>query len=54
MEVLRLFAGRKPKRIQVDNGSGFISKVLKKCAHENWITLVFSRPGKPTDNAFIE
>ncbi|TNJ40704.1 transposase, partial [Tamlana fucoidanivorans] len=39
-----------PKRIKVDNGSEFISKVLDKWAYENQIELDFSRPGKPTDN----
>jgi putative transposase len=43
-----------PKRIQVDNGSEFISKALDKWAYDNRVTLDFSRPGKPTDNAFIE
>jgi putative transposase len=43
-----------PKRIQVDNGSEFISKELDKWAYENKVTLDFSRPGKPTDNPFIE
>lgn len=43
-----------PKRIQVDNGSEFISKALDKWAYDNNVTLKFSRPGKPTDNAFIE
>ena len=38
----------------VDNGSEFISKVLDQWAYENEVTLDFSRPGKPTDNAFIE
>jgi putative transposase len=41
-------------RIQVDNGSEFISKVMDKWAYENQVTLDFSRPGKPTDNPFIE
>ncbi len=54
MEGLRLFAGRRPQRIQVDNGSGFISKALDRWAYENNVTLDFSRPGKPTDNPFIE
>ena len=54
MEGLRLFADRTPKRIQVDNGSEFISKALDKWAYENKVTLDFSRPGKPTDNALIE
>ena len=44
----------KPERIQVDNGSEFISNVMDKWAYENKITLDYSRPGKPTDNPFIE
>jgi putative transposase len=43
-----------PRRIQVDNGSEFISKALDRWAYENGVTLDFSRPGKPTDNPFIE
>ena len=43
-----------PQRIQVDNGSEFISKSLDLWAYENGVTLVFSRPGKPTDNPYIE
>ena len=54
MEFLRLFVGKKAERIMLDNGSEFISKALDKWAHQNGVTLDFSRPGKPTDNAFIE
>ncbi|TYZ05430.1 IS3 family transposase, partial [Hymenobacter lutimineralis] len=43
-----------PERIQVDNGSEFISKALDKWAYEQQVTLDFSRPGKPTDNPYIE
>lgn len=43
-----------PLRIQVDNGGEFISKALDQWAYENKVTLDFSRPGKPTDNPFIE
>ena len=43
-----------PKTIRVDNGPEFISKVLDQWAYLNNVTLDFSRPGKPTDNAFIE
>ena len=43
-----------PDQIFVDNGSEFISKALDKWAYENEVTLAFSRPGKPTDNAYIE
>jgi len=40
--------------IKVDNGSEFISKAMDEWAHRNNVKLDFSRPGKPTDNAFIE
>ena len=43
-----------PRFIKVDNGPEFISKELDKWAYENRVTLDFSRPGKPIDNAFIE
>jgi putative transposase len=43
-----------PHSIRVDNGPEFISKALDQWAHWNKVTLDFSRPGKPTDNAFIE
>jgi len=45
---------QKPRQIFLDNGSEFISKALDKWAYENQIILAFSRPGKPTDNAYIE
>lgn len=44
----------KPGRIQVDNGSEFTSKAMDQWAYFNKVKLDFSRPGKPTDNAFIE
>ena len=47
-------AGCTPGRIQVDNGSEFISKALDKWAYDHGVTLDFSRPGKPTDNPYIE
>jgi putative transposase len=43
-----------PKAIRVDNGPKFVSKALDRWAYENGVTLDFSRPGKPTDNAFVE
>lgn len=43
-----------PKTIRVDNGSEFISKDLDLWAYMNAVILDFSRPGKPTDNAYIE
>jgi putative transposase len=54
MNALKRFTGRVPKRIQVDNGSEFISKAMDRWAYDNDIVLDYSRPGKPTDNAFIE
>jgi putative transposase len=44
----------RPGSIRVDNGPEFISKDLDRWAYWNKVTLDFSRPGKPTDNAFIE
>jgi putative transposase len=43
-----------PDCIQCDNGSEFISRALDKWAYENGVTMDFSRPGKPMDNAMIE
>lgn len=43
-----------PKAIKVDNGPEFISKELDLWAYANKVKLDYSRPGKPTDNAFIE
>ena len=54
MERLQVPGKRLPVRIQTDNGSEFISKSLDKCAYEHGVTMDFSRPGKPTDNPFIE
>ena len=48
MERIKALRGVVPKRIQVDNGSEFISKALDKWAYDNQVTLDFSRPGKPT------
>ena len=43
-----------PRTIRVDNGPEFISKALDRRAYQNGVTLDFSRPGKPTDNALVE
>jgi putative transposase len=43
-----------PERIKVDNGPEFASKDLDMWAYENHVTLDYSRPGRPTDNPFIE
>lgn len=54
LERLKRENGTVPKRIQVDNGSEFISKDVDRWAYENKVVLDYSRPGKPTDNPFIE
>jgi len=43
-----------PASIRVDQGTEFVSRDLDLWAYQRGVTLDFSRPGKPTDNAFIE
>jgi len=43
-----------PKTIRGDQGSEFVSRDLDLWAYAKGVTLDFSRPGKPTDNAYIE
>ena len=45
---------RLPRTIRVDNGPEFTSKRLDQWPYLNGVELDFSRPGKPTDNAYIE
>ena len=40
--------------IRVDQGTEFVSRDLDLWAYQRGVTLDFSRPGRPTDNAFIE
>jgi len=54
MQRLHQELGLVPERIQVDNGSEFISKALDRWGYDQHVTLDFSRPGKPTDNPYIE
>ena len=59
MAVVRVLEGvvdehGRPASIRVDNGPEFVSKDLDLWAYWNRVKLDFSRPGKPTDNAFIE
>lgn len=55
-EVLSALAklGSKPATLIVDNGTEFASKELDRWAFENSVKIHFIRPGKPTENAFIE
>ena len=43
-----------PAAIRVDQGTEFVSRDLDLWAYQRGVTLDFSRPGRPTDNAFIE
>ncbi|RTL87328.1 IS3 family transposase [Ancylobacter aquaticus] len=43
-----------PSTIRVDQGSEFVSRDLDLWAYQKGVILDFSRPGKPTDNSFIE
>lgn len=43
-----------PKSIRVENGPEFVSQELDRWANEHGVTPDFSRPGKPTDNAYVE
>jgi putative transposase len=43
-----------PKAICVDNGPEFAGKELDAWAYRRGVKLCFSRPGKPTDNTFVE
>jgi putative transposase len=54
LEELKTLKGIIPKRLQTDNGSEFISKDVDRWAYENNVVMDYSRPGKPTDNPFVE
>lgn len=43
-----------PKMLFCDNGSEFTSQAMDLWAYRNEVKIYFSRPGKPTDNAFVE
>jgi putative transposase len=42
----------KPEAIRCDNGTEFTALAVDQWAYWNRVTLDFSRPGKPTDNAY--
>ncbi len=54
MDRVRFLRGMPPGKIRVDNGPEFVSRALDHWAYINGVILDFSRPGKPTDNAYIE
>lgn len=43
-----------PKVLFCDNGSEFTSQIMDLWAYQNGVKIDFSRPGKPTDNAYVE
>ena len=44
----------RPASITVDNGSEFAGRVMDAWAHRHGVQLAFIRPGRPTENGFIE
>ena len=49
-----LLAGPAPRSITVDHGTEFQSRALEDWAYRRGVQLDFTRPGKPTENAYIE
>jgi len=45
---------RKPHYLFVDNGSEFSGRLLNLWAYHHKVRIDFSRPGKPTDNCYME
>jgi len=54
IEALERAKEELPKAITVDNGPEFAGKVLDAWTYRRGIHLDFIRPGKPTENGFIE
>jgi len=46
--------GKTPKLLFCDNGSEFSGQAMDLWAYQNGAKIDFSRPGKPTGNAFVE
>jgi putative transposase len=47
-------SGPAPRSITVDHGTEFMSRALEDWAWRRGVQLDFTRPGKPTDNSYIE
>ena len=43
-----------PKRLCCDHGSEFCSQLVDLWAYQHHVQIDYSRPGKPTDNAYVE
>jgi putative transposase len=53
LERLRQIRGC-PESLRCDNGSEFTSQLVDLWAYQHQVRLDYSRPGKPTDNAYVE
>ena len=53
LERLRASRGC-PQSLSCDNGSEFTSQLVDLWAYTHQVRIDYSRPGKPTDNAFVE
>lgn len=53
LERLRQSRGR-PDSLRCDNGSEFTSQLVDLWAYQHQVRIEYSRPGKPTDNAYVE
>jgi len=53
LDALVKLRGR-PRSLRVDKGPEFAGRMLDQWAYLNGVEIVFSRSGKPTDNAYIE
>ena len=53
LERLRL-QGRLPRSLRTDNGPEFTCRALEAWARKHGVGMEHSRPGKPTDNGFVE
>lgn len=56
VEVLNRLAAqrRAPKYLSVDNGGEFSGRLLDLWAYHHTVKIDFNRPGKPTDNCYVE
>jgi putative transposase len=54
LKRLKKERGIVPKHVQTDIGGGFTFKKMHQWAYENKVTMDYSKPGKPTDNPFVE